>query len=251
MESFTKHRPDAPDGFFEVEAAGLRWLAEAGGVRVAEVLEVTPDTLTIERVPIGRPSPAAAAAFGEQLVRTHDAGAAAFGAGPKGWTGDGFIGSAPLSLRPAPRWGEFFAAQRVLAYAVAAERTGALSASGRRLVERVCERLASGEFDDDAPPARIHGDLWSGNVLWSGDGVVLIDPAAHGGHRLSDLAMLALFGAPQLPVVFDAYQAASGQLPDDWKELIGLHQLHPVLVHAVLFGGGYGEQAAALARRYA
>jgi len=87
-------------------------------------------------------------------------------------------------------------------------------------------------------------------VLWSPVGVVLIDPAAQGGHRITDLAMLALFGAPQLPVILDAYQAASAHLPESWRELIALHQVHPLLVHAQLFGGGYGAQAAAAARRY-
>ena len=116
---------------------------------------------------------------------------------------------------------------------------------------RVIERLASGVFDDDAPPARIHGDLWSGNVLWSPDGVVLIDPAAHGGHRITDLAMLALFGTPRLARIHAAYAEASDHLPDGWRDLIGLHQLHPLLVHADLFGGSYRSQVVEVARRYA
>ncbi len=118
-------------------------------------------------------------------------------------------------------------------------------------LDRVADRLAAGDFDDGAAPARLHGDLWSGNVLWSPDGVVLIDPAAHGGHRITDLAMLALFGIPQLDLIHAAYQEASEQLPDGWRDLIGLHQLHPLLVHAELFGGGYGAQAVEVARRYA
>ncbi|MDQ7992728.1 MAG: fructosamine kinase family protein, partial [Propionicimonas sp.] len=120
-----------------------------------------------------------------------------------------------------------------------------------RLVERVCERLLAGDFDDPAPPARIHGDLWGGNLLWSPDGAVLIDPAAHGGHRLTDLAMLALFGAPHLDLVLESYREASRHLPDRWEELVALHQLHPLLVHAVLFGSGYAGQATAAAQRYA
>jgi len=251
VRPFTKRRPGAPAGFFEVEAAGLRWLAAAGGARLARVIEVTPTALTVERVESARPTRRAAVEFGAALARTHDAGAAGFGTGPDGWDGDGFIGDTALSLRPTERWGSFFAGQRVLPYAVGAVDNGSLSTTGRRVIERVCERLADGEFDDGAPPARIHGDLWSGNLLWSGEGVVLIDPASHGGHRLTDLAMLALFGAPQLDAVVDAYLGASRHPPEDWRNLIGLHQLHPLLVHAVLFGGGYGDQAVATARRYA
>jgi fructosamine-3-kinase len=114
----------------------------------------------------------------------------------------------------------------------------------------VARRLEAGEFDDDRSPARLHGDLWSGNVLWTPEGAVLIDPAAHGGHAETDLAMLALFGAPHLERTVNAYDEEA-PLTDGWRERIPLHQLHPVLLHAVLFGGGYVAQAAAVAGRYA
>ena len=111
----------------------------------------------------------------------------------------------------------------------------------------VIERLNAGEFDDDLPPARLHGDLWSGNVVWTADGGVLIDPAAHGGHRLTDLAMLLLFGGGREERVIGAYRDV-GELPGGWRDLVPLHQLHPVMMHAVLFGGGYVGQAEAIAR---
>ena len=103
----------------------------------------------------------------------------------------------------------------------------------------------------EEPPARLHGDLWNGNVLWGLDGQVwAIDPAAHAGHRETDLAMLSLFGLPHLPRVFDAYLEAS-PLADGWEDRVGIHQLFPLLVHAALFGGSYGARAAQTARRYA
>jgi fructosamine-3-kinase len=250
VTAHAKRRAGAPPGFFEVEAAGLRWLAVPGGAPVVPVLAVDAGGITVGRVEPARPSAAAAARFGGQLAATHDAGAAAFGIGPAGWSGDGFIGDAPLSLRPEPRWGAFYAGQRVLPYAREAARSGSLGPAGLAAVEALAGRVTDGEFDDDAPPARIHGDLWAGNVLFSGDSATLIDPAAHGGHRVTDLAMLALFGFPFLDEVLDAYQAASVFLPAGWRRLIGLHQLHPLLVHAVLFGGGYGDRAAAIARGY-
>lgn len=245
MDGFTKTRPDAPAGFFEAEAAGLVWLAVDGGAPVARVLDTVPDHLTISRVRETVPTPRAARRFGGQLVVTHDAGASAFGVGPDGWAGDGWIGEAPLTLRPHATWGEFYAAERVLPYA---RRAGL--GDGLRAIEALADRLVAGEFDDGAPPARIHGDLWAGNVLFSGDSVTLIDPAAHGGHRITDLAMLALFGLPYLDEVYAGYEATSTHLPDAWRDLIGLHQLHPLLVHAVLFGGGYGARAVAVARKY-
>jgi fructosamine-3-kinase len=109
--------------------------------------------------------------------------------------------------------------------------------------------LAAGEFDDERPVARIHGDLWAGNVLSTPGGVVLIDPAAHGGHGLTDLAMLHLFGAPHLQAITGAYAETAG-LPDGWEDLVGLHQLHPLLVHAVSHGPSYGSEAGRIAERY-
>jgi fructosamine-3-kinase len=125
-----------------------------------------------------------------------------------------------------------------------------LSEAAAARVDRVAERLTSGEFDDDRAPARIHGDLWSGNLIFTTGGVVLIDPAAHGGHGLTDLAMLHLFGAPHLEAITAAYVAAAA-LVDGWAELIGLHQLHPLLVHAVSHGPSYGAEAGRIAARYA
>lgn len=243
--AYVKTRPDAPAGFFAAEAAGLRWLSVPDGVPVAGVHAVTRTSLTIDRVPTGSPTRAAAEEFGRRLAASHDAGAAFFGIGPDGGPGLGWIGDAPLPLRTvAPAsWGAWYAEDRLLFHA---RRAGIADPA----LDRVVERLASGDFDDDAPPARIHGDLWSGNVLWSPDGVVLIDPAAHGGHRLTDLAMLALFGTPQLARIHAAYAEASDRLPDGWGELIGLHQLHPLLVNAELFGGGYRAQALDVARHY-
>jgi fructosamine-3-kinase len=100
-----------------------------------------------------------------------------------------------------------------------------------------------------AEPARLHGDLWAGNVLWSANGPVLVDPAAHGGHRETDLAMLALFGLPHLGRVLAAYDEA-WPLDEGWRDRVPLHQLHPLLVHAALFGGGYGRQAVSAAAAF-
>ena len=114
-------------------------------------------------------------------------------------------------------------------------------------MERLCEELP-GLAGPAEPPARLHGDLWSGNVLWAADGRVwLIDPAAHGGHRETDLAMLGLFGCPHMEQVLDGYREEA-PLAEGWRERVGVHRLFPLLVHAVLFGRGYAEQALAVAR---
>lgn len=259
--TFTKRCPGAPSGYAAWEASGLRWLAEAdgsGGARVVDVLAVGGDHLELERLTpsSGGPTPAQAEDFGRALAVTHALGATAFGAGPSGWDGAGWLGPADeplaLPLRPSATWGEFFAEQRVLhTLRLGLER--GLWAGDTAIFEAVAQRVATGEFDGegrDLAPARLHGDLWAGNVLWTEAGAVLIDPAAHGGHRESDLAMLALFGAPHLERIIAGYDEADPLTPE-WRERVALHQLHPAMLHAVLFGGGYVGQSVALARRNA
>lgn len=240
MEQHVKTRSDAPAGFFAVEAEGLRWLAAAGGARVARVASVADDRIALERVAEAPPTRDAATAFGAALAATHEAGAEAFGSPPPGWEGHIFIGRRPQPARPTATWGAFYAAQRVEPFVPLAVEAGNLAASGADVVRRACAVIADGAFDDDEPPARLHGDLWAGNVLWSHDGVVLIDPAAHGGHRETDLAMLALFGCPFLERILAAYDRAR-PLREGWRERVPLHQLHPLAVHAAGHGPSYGR----------
>ncbi|PZG11331.1 fructosamine kinase family protein [Nonomuraea aridisoli] len=213
---------------FASEAAGLRWLGEVADV--PEVVEAGPDRLVLSWVPAEPPSAAAAERFGRSLARLHRAGAPGFGAP---WPG--FIATLPMDNTPAGDWPAFYASRRVLPFL----RMARLPAADVALVERAVERFAevAGPVE---PPARIHGDLWSGNVLWSGGSGVLIDPAAHGGHRETDLAMLDLFGLPYLDRVLGAYRE-EWPPADGWRERVPLHQLHPLLVHVVLFGGAYRD----------
>ncbi|WP_147525146.1 fructosamine kinase family protein [Cellulomonas timonensis] len=253
-EVFRKQRADAPAGFFACEAAGLDWLRAADAVPVVGVVDVGPGYLDLERLTAAPPTRAAARALGAGLAALHDAGAPAFGSPPDGWHGGGYFGpmSDPLPMLDGefPRWGEFYAHCRLEAIARQGSRRGALGADDTRLLDAVAARLVRGDLDDDDAPARLHGDLWGGNVFWTPQGATLIDPAAHGGHRESDLAMLALFGLPHLDEVLAAYQRAHPLRPGFMRR-VGLHQLYPVAVHAVLFGGHYVEQMRRLAAPYA
>ncbi len=249
---------------FAAEANGLRWLAEAGAVPVPEVLAVTPSALVISMIPPGMPTPEAAFGFGADLARLHAAGADRFGAP---WRG--FIASLPLDnavlarggdppeppahggaarppVTPSAPWAQWYAARRLLPYLRLAVDNGALKPQDVRLVEAVADRIGSLAGPAE-PPSRIHGDCWAGNVLWSGGRGWLIDPAAHGGHRETDLAMLDLFGAPSLDRIIAGYQDTV-PLAAGWRSRIPLHQLHPLLVHACLFGAAYRDGVSSAAR---
>ena len=256
-EAFVKTRAGAQAGEYEAEAAGLRWLAEPGAVRTPRVLEVADDYLALEWVETGRLNEAGVEELGRGLARTHTAGAPRFGdfrsAGSADDPADGAtsarFGSLGLPNDPTEDWPSFYAERRLRPLARLARERGALEPAGVEAVERVCARLPD-LAGPPQPPARLHGDLWSGNVMADVQGRPwLIDPSSYGGHREIDLAMLRLFGAPS-ERVFDAYEEVA-PLTEGWEGRVGLYQLLPLLVHALLFGGSYRGAAEQMAFRYA
>jgi fructosamine-3-kinase len=250
-EAFVKTRPDPGPGEYALEAAGLDWLAEPETLRVPRVIEVADDYLTLEWVKPGFLSAAGAEELGRGLAAIHAASAPNFGDPGFGerLCVEARIGSLRLPNEPSEDWCSFYAERRLLPLARIALERDALTNAGVAAVERVCARLEELAGPAESP-ARLHGDLWSGNVHADAEGRPwLIDPSAYGGHREVDLAMLRLFGAPS-ERVFAAYEEVT-PLADGWQERVSLWQLLPLLVHAVLFGGSYRSVAERVAISYA
>lgn len=247
---FAKTHPNPPAGFFSTEATGLRWLREPGVVEVPEVLAVSdggdeaPPFLVLEWVEVGSPGATTEADLGRALAALHQATLPTFGRTDRRTTG-----SRGLPNEPTACWAEFYATQRLLPLARLARQDGALSPRSLTDLEALADpdrlrRLGAA----DEPPARLHGDLWAGNRLVDRTGRSwLIDPAAHGGHREFDLAMMRLFGGFGA-ACFDAYHEAH-PLGAGWQDRVALHQIAPLVVHAIKFGGSYRPAAeAAIAR---
>lgn len=240
--AFVKGLEQAPAGFFAAEAAGLRWLG-AGGAPVPAVLAANDRGLALAWHLPGTPTAPAALQFGRDLAALHASGSTAFGALAPG-ASRSWVGTVPV---PTDTY-DTAAAHLAARLEDTADRA-TLSAADRSVIDALCAQLPA-LLGEPEPPARLHGDLWAGNIIWSADGPALfIDPAAHGGHRETDLAMLALFGAPYLDLIVESYQAVS-PLGAGWQARVALHQVHPLLVHAALFGGEYGARAADVARSY-
>lgn len=246
-----------PTTVFAAEAAGLHWLATGaaaergpvpdrvpgqigpGAGPVAPVLAADDRAIVLPWLDDVGSTPAAADLFGRELAALHANSPEAYGAPWQGW-----IAELPLDNTPsASPWAQWYAERRLAPYLPRAAPH--LGEDGIRLLEKVIDRIDTLAGTPE-PPARIHGDLWSGNILWTPERAILIDPAAHAGHRETDLAMLALFGAPHLDRIRTAYNETH-PLAGGWRTRIPLHQLHHLLVHVILFGPGYRPQTLAAA----
>ena len=242
---FVKAHQHAPPGMFAAEAAGLRWLAEAGAIKVPEVLAVSdspsrpdaPAFLALAFVDKGKPGADFSERLGNQLARLHLAGAAGFG-----WPKDNYIATLPQhnASAEACTWAEFYRKRRLEPQLRRARERGWVSSQLGAQFDLLFARLEQ-LVGPPEPPARLHGDLWSGNHMCDEVGhPVVFDPAVYGGHREVDLAMMRLFGGyPE--AVFDAYHDTYPLLPGH-RQRVALYQLYPLLVHVNLFQGAYVSQ---------
>ncbi len=243
---FAKTHRSPPREFFITEAVSLRWLREPGAVGVPEVVAVSdaPAYLVLEWIDEGRARRTTEHDLGIALAAMHRAGAPCFGREDRRTTG-----SRALPNDPCDTWAEFYAERRLQPLARLAAASGALPKATIAQLERVASRLDRFGAADE-PPARLHGDLWAGNRVVDTSGRNwLIDPAAHGGHREFDLAMMRLFGGFGADC-FAAYEEVAPLAPG-WPDRVALHQVAPLVVHAIKFGGGYVAAATAAIARYA
>ena len=189
---------------------------------VPEVIHVEHGLLCMEYLEEATPGPRRWREFGTALARMHSWAGQGYG-----WNEDYAFGSLRIENETLPTWPEFWAERRLLPFlpnlpAELGQRIEALAA-------RVGERLPR-----DPNPALLHGDLWTGNLLFTKDQAVMIDPACYYGHSEVDLAMLTLFGEPDT-----AFWRGYGKLEPGYSEREAIYKLWPALVHMTLFGDTY------------
>ena len=244
---FLKWNADAGHRFFRVEAEGLGALAATNTVLTPAVVARSGGDdgvpwLLLEWIDPGPARDGSWRRLGRELAALHRGGAN--DAGRWGWHADNVIGSLPQPNGWTDDWGDFWARRRIHPLARELLTRGAISARQLGLIERAADRAVRllGPASLTNGPSLLHGDLWSGNVLFAGGGrPVLIDPAVYIGHREVDLAMCRLFGG--FPPPFYAAYAEAWPLSPGHEQRLPLYQLYPLLVHARLFGGGYVESA--------
>jgi fructosamine-3-kinase len=244
---FAKTHAHPPPHFFTTEATGLRWLRDTDAVAVPEVLAVSdeaPAHLVLEWVDAGSGVASTETDLGRALAAVHQAPWPSFGREDRRTTG-----SRGLPNEPCSTWADFYATQRLGPLARLARDARALGAGAIAGLERLDPARLREAGGPAEPPSLLHGDLWAGNrLIGAGGRSWLIDPAAHGGHREFDLAMMRLFGGFG-PDCFAAYDEAF-PLTAGWADRVSLHQIAPLVVHAIKFGGSYVAAATEAIARY-
>ena len=231
---FVKHYEEGAPDIAAAEARGLTWLSEAQTLAVARVVAVESQgaILILEWIESGPPTADAFERFGRKLSALHAAGSSSFGN-----SADNYLGPVRQNNAPVDDWPSFYGERRIRPLLRLAQDQRLIPSRLANRLEGLIEKLPD-RCGPPEVPARLHGDLWRGNLMMNGDSQpVLIDPAAYGGHREVDLAMMRLFGGfPER--TFEAYAECSPLSPGS-AERVPLYQIYPLLVHVLLFGRSY------------
>ncbi|MCH4562598.1 fructosamine kinase family protein [Halomonas sp. EGI 63088] len=212
------------------EAEGLQALRAAGTrLVVPVVLAQGEGWLVMEALEAVSRAAGDEARLGEGLRELH-----ARTGSEHGWPRDNACGSTPQPNAPLADGRAFQRERRLLPLVEACRARGVLDGRLRSRLEAIAHGLEG--WLPDAPASLVHGDLWSGNVLFTPQGPAIIDPAVYRHYPEVDLAMLTLFGSPG-EAFFEAYW--NGAAPADWPRREALFQLYPLLNHLLLFGGAY------------
>lgn len=216
---------------FEKEAFGLKYLRDADCLRVPKVIFYEDNFLVLEYLESG---PENFRTFGTSLAELHTQPVEYFG-----FEHDNYLGTLRQANSRVETWGEFFVANRVHYQLSLAHCTWA-SEELLQLAKRNSDKMVSILNRHEPVPCLIHGDLWSGNLMFTNNGPALIDPAAYYGHGEMDLAYLQYFGNP--PVEFwRAYHKIIPALPG-LQDRIKILSLYIELTHANMFAGHYCSQ---------
>ncbi|HET7314146.1 fructosamine kinase family protein [Salinisphaera sp.] len=236
---FVKTNTADQRAMFEAEAAGLAELRQATLLRVPApvVVDAAGDTafIVLEYIELARPTRESMARLGDGLAELHGIVAARHG-----WDRDNTLGPNPQHNTRHADWTEFWRENRlaVMLDALAPDYPD-VARDGDRLLAVLPDLLAG-----HRPEASLlHGDLWGGNAGTDADGrPVIYDPAVYYGDRETDLALTELFGG-FAPDFYQAYWGAWPASPGYREIRRPLYQLHHLLNHARLFGGGYAAQS--------
>ena len=256
VKYLVKSNPNAPPTVFQAEKLGLQAMRNTMTIRVPELIAIgpldsvdnqlpsNPSFLVLEYVQPGRPQADFSQRLARDLAEMHRSGRSDH----FGFSHDNFIGATPQPNRQSSNWIEFWIENRI-GFQLKLIREKGIADELSRLEPRFRDRLPKILDSPDEPPALIHGDLWSGNYLVSGDGSpVLIDPAVYYAQREAEFGMTTLFGGFDRRF-YDAYQEC-WPLSEGWEERVEIYRLYHLLNHLNLFGRSYLSGCIEIMKKY-
>lgn len=245
VNKYIKSSSRVPKGFFEAEASGLKWLSVEGGVKVVQVYDYSDNSLVIEKVEDCGATSQKAYHFGKNLAKMHLAGASHWGYSPAKYSYFGPLSDPVLGVNGKyDGFWDYFLNGRMIPMIEIGIKRRVFNNDDLKEIAAIVDKMANKwSFLDIDKVGRVHGDLWSGNLLWGENEAVLIDPNAHGGHFEEDLAMLELFGCSFYREILQGYNEVNpirdGVTSKEFRLRRILHNLYPIAGHVVFFGGGY------------
>ncbi len=222
------------ESHLEREAYMLRYLRQKSELPVPKVYHGSKKLLLMQFIEgSSRFTEGAERHAAELLARLHDITADSYG-----HERDTLIGGLNQPNPPTDDWVEFFREHRLLHLANVTHEGGRLPAEDLLRVERLSEKLDE-LIENPNPPALIHGDVWSANVLARGDRITaFLDPAIYYADPEIELAFISLFDSFGRTFLH-RYQEIR-PIRDGFLEVRrDLYNLYPLLVHTYYFGGGY------------
>ena len=246
---FLKWNASAPSDMFQREAEGLSEMGQAGNpfLIIPKVIwskrtDELPGLILMEYLDPAIETSGYEERLGRGIAHLQRKMAQAFG-----FHQPNFCGTTFQDNTWTDSWPEFYAMRRIRPLVWQIRSSRGFSNDEMLIYEKLVYRIPQ-LLAHQTVPSLIHGDLWSGNYMFTANGPALIDPACFYADREMELGMMQLFGGFS-PIVWSAYQDEF-PLPEGWKGRVRLYQLYHVLNHYLLFGGSYGWQALEIAKEY-
>ena len=245
---FLKWNASAPMDMFMKEASGLNEMSQSGTSLVipkviwSKEVDDFPGLLLMEYLQPATNTSGMDERLGRGIAQLHRKSASAFG-----FHHSNYCGTTIQDNRWTDSWPEFYAERRIWELVQQIKSTRGMLPEEQKMYEKLVDKMPT-LLAHRTVPSLIHGDLWSGNYMYTPNGPALIDPACCYADREMELGMMQLFGGFSSRV-WDAYQEEF-PLPEGWRQRVRLYQLYHILNHYLLFGGSYGQQALEIAREY-
>lgn len=224
---------------FAIEAYMLDYLTKHSALPSPKVIYAKDNLLLMEHIPTkGGTSAKTQEHAAELLAELHSITSDKYG-----FEKDTLIGGIHQPNNQMDSWIDFFVEHRLLYMANETFDAGKLPLSEMKRIEKFAGKLRKW-LDEPEKPSLIHGDMWSGNVLYKNNRIAgFVDPAlyyADSEMEFTFSTVYSTFGRP----FFERYSEIRPIRAGFFEARRDIYNLFPLLIHALLFGHSYAARVA-------